>query len=61
MAAGFLGYAEFLQDPPYRSVSRETTGLEFVRQILALGYCPDPDYLQNIQRIIASYQLERQY
>jgi flagellum-specific peptidoglycan hydrolase FlgJ len=61
MEAGFLGYAEFLQDPPYRSVSRDITGVEFIRQILTLGYCPDPDYLQNIQRIIASYQLERQY
>ena len=58
MEAGFCGYAEFLQNPPYKYASRQTSGVEFVRQILADGYCPDSDYLDNIRRIIVAYHLE---
>jgi flagellum-specific peptidoglycan hydrolase FlgJ len=54
------GYAEFLKGSPhYRSAFAYREGKKFVQSILAGGYCPDKDYLANIQLIIQRHLLSK--
>jgi flagellum-specific peptidoglycan hydrolase FlgJ len=55
---GFQGYAEFLKETGrYREAFKKDSGIEFVRTILAAGYCPDHNYLANIQKIMERHHL----
>jgi len=55
---GFLGYATFLRETGrYHKAFSTETGPEFVRAVLAAGYCPDGDYLGNIKTIMARHNL----
>ncbi|MGF1677565.1 MAG: glycoside hydrolase family 73 protein [Candidatus Methylacidiphilales bacterium] len=58
MGDGFQGFAEFLKSKSrYSKAFRHTTGTEFVREVLAAGYCPDSDYLANIRTIMERHNL----
>ena len=60
LAAGFQGYSQFLlSNDRYRKYVGEKSGVKFVSNILAAGYCPDPDYLVHIRDIIQKHGLDR--
>ena len=55
---GFEGYAEFLRENArYQKAFRTKTGTQFVDTILKAGYCPDSNYLANIEKIMSRHQL----
>jgi len=55
---GVLNFAEFLsRSPRYEDAFHQKESDDFVRELLASGYCPDDDYHQNILRIMERYQL----
>ena len=59
LAAGFQGYSQFLlSNERYRKHVGEKSGVKFVSNILASGYCPDPDYLVHIRDIIQKHGLD---
>ncbi|NBS79251.1 MAG: hypothetical protein EBQ51_00875 [Verrucomicrobia bacterium] len=60
LAAGFQGYSQFLlSNERYRKFVGEKSGVKFVSNILAAGYCPDPDYLVHIRDIIQKHGLDQ--
>ncbi|MDA0858375.1 MAG: glucosaminidase domain-containing protein [Verrucomicrobia bacterium] len=60
LASGFQGYSQFLlSNDRYRKHVGEKSGIKFVSNILAAGYCPDPDYLTHIRAIIQKHGLDR--
>jgi flagellum-specific peptidoglycan hydrolase FlgJ len=60
LAAGFQGYSQFLlSNDRYRKYVGEKSGVKFVSNILAAGYCPDPDYLVHIRDIIQKHGLDQ--
>ena len=60
LAAGFQGYSQFLLgNERYQKYVGEKSGVKFVSGILAAGYCPDTDYLTNINNIIQKHGLDR--
>lgn len=57
---GFSGYAEFLKrSGRYDRAFHMASGVDFVREVLRAGYCPDADYLRNIQQIIERHNLQK--
>lgn len=59
MLAGFEGYVNFLKNSKrYEAAFSETSGVRFVQKVLAAGYCPDGDYLGNIQTIMSRHRLQ---
>ena len=60
---GFLGYVNFLTSPEkngrYLSAFREKTGVGFIKELLRDGYCPNPNYLNDITKIIKRHKLDR--
>lgn len=56
---GFLGFGEFLQKSHYKKAHKQENGIDFVREMLKAGYCPDRDYLKNISVIINRHELEK--
>jgi flagellum-specific peptidoglycan hydrolase FlgJ len=58
MLEGFEGYVNFLKNSKrYESAFSETSGLRFVQRVLAAGYCPDSDYLGNVEKIMDRHRL----
>jgi flagellum-specific peptidoglycan hydrolase FlgJ len=56
---GFQGYADFLRGSDrYDRAFFKPTGVQFVQELLRAGYCPDHDYLDKIQAIMARHRLE---
>jgi flagellum-specific peptidoglycan hydrolase FlgJ len=56
---GFKGYVEFLHaSKRYEDAFSKRSGVDFVRTILAAGYCPDRDYLEQIRTIMARHHLD---
>ena len=59
---GFLGYYEFLTSDDkhgrYDKALEQHNGIEYVRQLLKAGYCPDSDYLSHITDIIKRHKLD---
>lgn len=59
MLEGFEGYVSFLKNSKrYEAAFSETSGVQFVQKVLAGGYCPDGDYLGNIQTIMSRHRLQ---
>ncbi|MEM6822661.1 MAG: glucosaminidase domain-containing protein [Verrucomicrobiota bacterium] len=57
---GFQGFAEFLRGKGrYRKAFTKTQGVDFVREVLKAGYCPDSDYLANIKTIMKRHNLQQ--
>lgn len=59
MEEGFEGYVEFISSySRYKNAFKNThDGSAFVRELLRAGYCPDSDYLANINKIIERHKL----
>jgi flagellum-specific peptidoglycan hydrolase FlgJ len=56
--SGVRGYGEFLaENQRYRGAFASADGLSFVQKVLKAGYCPDSDYLGNIQLLMQRHQL----
>ncbi|MES2308974.1 MAG: glucosaminidase domain-containing protein [Verrucomicrobiota bacterium] len=54
------GYAEFLSGSAYyRAAFTQSSGEQFVAQVLKGGYCPDSFYLGYIHTIMQRHQLQR--
>lgn len=52
------GYGNFLRNTDRYAVAfQHRNGLKFTQAILAAGYCPDADYLENIQTIMKRHYL----
>lgn len=56
---GFFGFAEFLQKPRYREAFEANNSKDFIRAMLAAGYCPDKKYLKEVSSIIERHNLTR--
>jgi flagellum-specific peptidoglycan hydrolase FlgJ len=57
---GFCGYYKFLSaSGRYDNAFSKTTGVGFVRTILADGYCPNQNYLDDIKAIIIKHHLDK--
>lgn len=54
---GFKGYVEFINQPRYRAAFKQKTGIGFVRELAAGGYCPDSFYVNDVARIMARHKL----
>lgn len=56
---GYQGYANYLRETGrYDRAFYTNSGVEFVRKLLAAGYCPDGDYLGNIKTIMDRHCLQ---
>ncbi|MEM6883391.1 MAG: glucosaminidase domain-containing protein [Verrucomicrobiota bacterium] len=57
---GVNGYAQFIsQSDRYRKAFDYGDGPSFVRELLVAGYCPDDDYMDFINTIMARHDLKR--
>jgi flagellar protein FlgJ len=57
-AAGYQGYADFLRENDrYKSAFHTQSGEEFLKKILAAGYCPTPGYAADVKSIMKRYNL----
>jgi len=53
LGEGYQGYASFLRETGrYNKAFYTNSGVDFVRAVLAAGYCPDGDYLGNVKTIM---------
>jgi flagellum-specific peptidoglycan hydrolase FlgJ len=60
MEEGFEGYIQFLRDSNrYTKAFGTKTGVDFIRELLRGGYCPDSDYLTRIREIMSRHNLDR--
>lgn len=58
MREGFFGFAEFLKQDHYKKAFDTVSGVDFVKELLKAGYCPDRVYLRDIKIIIKRHNLE---
>lgn len=59
LPACILGFVEFLRETGrYESAFHTTEGGDFVKILHKRGYCPDDDYVENVNDIIVRHKLE---
>jgi flagellum-specific peptidoglycan hydrolase FlgJ len=60
LGEGFDGYVEFLKSSGrYTRAFQQRTGLDYIRELLRAGYCPDSDYLSRIREIMDRHKLNQ--
>jgi hypothetical protein len=57
---GFSGYVQFLKNSGrYDRAFEAHDGVQFVKDVLRGGYCPDSDYLGNVRTIMQRHRLDK--